>query len=312
MEQDPDTVGGPDDPRDHVQIVEACRAAGELVAEGRPAAAVALLQRAAAANPMAGDIWQHLGAALVRAGRFDLTALAYRRAASFAPRDARPLLAAATAFYALGRLDDAQRDGEAARAIALEKPGNGIIVAGELLAKIAVARKEFDRARSYAADEKLAGTSVSVPLAEFIEGLVAYARGRNEEALAHFEAVNAAVGSSSSLTETHYYAAETLARLERWDEAVAEYNEELERFPFNLQARANLALAHHAAGNPEEAEQVLSALLKVAPTPEGYGKAARIWGAMGDARRAKATRVEARRLFPGDPGLKMLGQAAAR
>ena len=102
--------------------------------------------------------------------------------------------------------------------------------------------------------------------------------------------------------------ADTLGRLERWDDAVAELGREIELFPRNLRARASLATAYRAAGRPEEAERALSELTAIAPTPEGYGFAARVWAAGGDVRRADALRAEGRRRFRGDPTLKLLAQ----
>jgi tetratricopeptide (TPR) repeat protein len=110
------------------------------------------------------------------------------------------------------------------------------------------------------------------------------------------------------LADLHFYTAEALRHLERWDEAIAEFNAEIALFPRNLKARASLALACVAAGRREDGEQALSDLITVARTPEGYGIAARAWTMLGEPRRAQALKAEARRVFRGDPSLRLIAQ----
>jgi tetratricopeptide (TPR) repeat protein len=182
------------------------------------------------------------------------------------------------------------------------------VAAEEALARIAIARKDVEGAREHAAAAQRADPSA--PIVTFVDGLIACNQGRYEEALPLFVSAAAAKRNRMfPLADLHFYTADALRHLERWDEAIAELDAELALFPRNLKARANLALTYVAAGRPEDGEHTLSDLIKVARTPEGYGIAAHAWTTMGESRRAQALKAEARRLFRGDPTLKSLARA---
>ena len=178
-----------------------------------------------------------------------------------------------------------------------------------MLARIGVARKDFDAAREHAAEGQRVNPSTK--LVAYVDGLIAHHQGRYGDALEQFQIVQAAEKKNRpiQLTEFHFFVADTLAHLERWDEAIAELNAELAVSPRNLKARSGLAKAYAAAGRPEDAEQTLADLISVARTPEGYALAAHAWSTMLQPRRADALRSEARHLFRGDPTLKLFAQA---
>jgi tetratricopeptide (TPR) repeat protein len=255
-------------------------------------------------NPLMADVWQQLGKVLFFAGRLDQAAHAYQRSAALTPADTSALFAAANALYRLGRLDEAQHLAETAG----DRPGRSLAIAEELLARIAVARKDFDAAREHAAGGQRADPSRL--LVDYVDGLIAYHQGDYDEALEQFHRMRAGKKSPSvQLADFHFHVADTLEHLGRWDEAIAEFNAELMESPRNLRARAGLAKAYADAARPDDAEQTLLDLIKVARTPEGYALAAHTWATIGQPRRAEALRSEARRLFRGDPTLKLLAQA---
>jgi choline-sulfatase len=288
--------GGLADPKDTVEVVEAYRRAGELIAGNRLPPAIDILQSLAHDYPSTQAVWQRLGDVLQLAGRGDQAAHAYERSAALGVRDVGAPLAAATVLYRLGRLEDAQRYAETARALAQEQSPPSAGAPQELLAKIAVARKDFDAAREYAAEAKRA--SPSTPLVSFVEGLIAYSEGRFEDALDPLQAAAAGTsGRSARPTEVHFYLGETLAHLARFDEAIDEFNAELLRSPRHSKARAGLAAAYAAAGRDDDAERTLTELVDVARTPEGYALAAHVWSSIGQPRRAESLRAEARHLF---------------
>ena len=97
------------------------------------------------------------------------------------------------------------------------------------------------------------------------------------------------------IADLHFYAAVTLARLDRLDEATAEYTEELADFPQNTRASTALAALYHTRGAAEDAERVVTEMIDVTPTPETYALAARLWTTFGDSRRAAVARGEARK-----------------
>jgi choline-sulfatase len=292
------------DPKDQRHVVEAYRQAADLVTNDQLAPAIDILERLAHDNPLMADLWQQLGKVLLFAGRLDPAAHAYQRSAALTPADTSALFAAANALYRLGRLDEAQHLAETAG----DRPGRSLAIAEELLARIAVARKDFDAAREHAAGGQRADPSR--PLVEYVDGLIAYHQGDYDEALEQFQRVRAGKKSPSvQLADFHFHVADTLEHLGRWDEAIAEFNAELMAAPRNLRARAGLAKAYADAARPDDAEQTLLDLIRVARTPEGYALAAHTWATIGQPRRAEALRSEARRLFRGDPTLRLLAQA---
>src|SRR5262249_23545367 len=88
-----------------------------------------------------------------------------------------------------------------------------------------------------------------------------------------------------------------LARLDRYQEAEAEYLDEIRDFPQNTRARVGLAMAYQAMDRLDEAGHVLTDMIQVSPTPDTYATAARLWRILGDSRQAQAVRAEARRTF---------------
>jgi len=103
---------------------------------------------------------------------------------------------------------------------------------------------------------------------------------------------------SRTLENLHFYAGDTLQRLDRASEAEAEFLAELSLFPNNLRATAALVSVYQAMDRRDEAEEALTKQLKLTPTPESYAQAARLLKALGATRRANAVRAEAARLFP--------------
>jgi choline-sulfatase len=293
------------DPKDRSQTLEAYRQAAQLVTQTRLDAAIEVLQRLVSDNPMMADTWRQLGHVLERAGRLEQAARAYERSAGLMPEDASALLAAARSRFRLGRFEEAQRDAERALARASASAPATQVAAEEILARIAVARKDYDAARTHAENaERVDG---SVPMGAFVEGLFSYSQGRHEDALLRLrEAGTASRISSIQLMDLHYYTAETLGRLERWDESITEFKQELDAFPHNLAARVGLAMAYRAAERSEDAERILNELTSTTPTPEAYGLAARAWTMMGERRRAEALRAEGQQRFRADPSLKLL------
>src|SRR5262249_30598759 len=139
----------------------------------------------------------------------------------------------------------------------------------------------------------------TLPLPTFIDARLLYDEGRYADALPLFQqAVVDLKKSTLQIADLHFYAADTFARLERHEEAEAEFLEELKYFPQNIRARAGLAMLYQANARPDEAEQVLHDMTRMTPTPESYALAARLYTMFGNRRQAEALRAESRRAFP--------------
>jgi tetratricopeptide (TPR) repeat protein len=149
-----------------------------------------------------------------------------------------------------------------------------------------------------------------MPVDQFVEGRLHYDEARYEEAAAAFEdAVESVREHRRSLPDLHLYLGEALARLDRYDQAEAQFREELRNFPRNIQAYTSLAMLYRASNRDAAVEDVLNELVASTPTPEGYGVAARLWTILGDPSRAEALRSDARSRFRGDPSLALLGRS---
>jgi predicted Zn-dependent protease len=119
-----------------------------------------------------------------------------------------------------------------------------------------------------------------------------------DEALAQADDAIQALAKSHGrpIADLHALAAEMLVRLDRPDEAIAQYVDELRLFPQNTRASAALASLYHAADRDDDADRIVAGMVETTPTPETYALAARLWTAFGDARQAAAARAEARKV----------------
>jgi tetratricopeptide (TPR) repeat protein len=148
-----------------------------------------------------------------------------------------------------------------------------------------------------------------MPVQQFVEGRLLYDEGQYEKAAASFKQAAAALTDHGrSLADLHLYYGESLARLDRYDEAESQFREELRDFPRSIQAYTSLAMLYRASNRDAAVEDVLNELVASTPTPEGYGVAARLWTILGDPSRAEALRSDARTRFRGDPSLALLGR----
>ena len=152
----------------------------------------------------------------------------------------------------------------------------------------------------------------TLPMPTYVDARLLYDQGQYEDALPLFEQANQDMkrAHAAPVLPLHYYTADTLAHLDRNEEAEAEYSEALRDFPRDVRARGGLATLYQATGRPEEAGRAIDALLRVTPTPEGYALAARLWSTFGNSRQADLVRAESRRAFS-EPA-KRKGRAPAR
>jgi choline-sulfatase len=288
------------DPKDKHHILETYRTAIELAAQGKWSAAIVRLQQILHDEPGLADVWSQLAAFAGRVERLELAADAFKHYIELMPSDPGGYLGAAATLLKQRKLDDAREHAQLAADLA------GIDAytrasAHALLARIALNRHDADTARQEAALAREADPTL--PLPAFIEGRLLHEQGRYDEALPLFlDAVAEQQKSRGTpLSDLHYYTADTLGRLERYEEAEAQYRIELDAFPQNTRARAGLAMLYQATGRTEAAGQMLADMLRITPVPEAYALAARLWTTFGNRRQADAVRAEARRAFADGP-----------
>jgi tetratricopeptide (TPR) repeat protein len=263
-------AGGPlPDPKDEIgQLAVMSRAAARARA-GDLAGAIADDRAVVARNPKVTEAWNALGSALERAGRLDEAAEAYRSALAAAPELAGELgLRLGTVLMRMGKFDDAQRHASLAE--------RSNFAASKLLeAKISIARN--DPAGAVRAAQLARSDASTEPAAVVLLAFVAARQGRLQEAMSLIQSVDAlrAERHLDAVEQLELVRGDVLARLDRYDEAVAAFEREIQLFPSDMQAYADLALLHAAAGQRARAHAVLGALTKANPNAQARELAAK-------------------------------------
>ena len=282
------------DPKDGVGVLARYREAVDLAGRLEFDEAISLLEEILAGNPEMADIWLQLGNLRVRTGGLTGALDSYRRAVELNPTDVTGLLAAATVQLRLQQTEEAWEHGVLAAEVA--RTSDGRARAHELLARIALARRDRDAARRQA--ELARDADPTLPLPDFVEARILHEDGRYAEALPVFErALAEAASRTLTLPELHFYLGDTLARLDRPAEAEEHFRAELRMAPQDTRTRSALAMLYQSQGESAAAARTIDELLEAAPTPAGYRLAAQLWEMFGGRRRAGELRAEAVRRF---------------
>ena len=287
------------DPKAKREILERYRTAVDFAGERKWAPAIALLQQILRDDPEMADVWSQLAVFATRLDRFELAIDAYKHYIALEPQEPTGYIGAAASLLKLRKLDEARDHAQLAVDVAPENDHRARASAHEMLARIALARRDADAARDEArlAHEEDPAT----PLPAYIDGRLLYEQAKYADALPLFQQAIAALKKPGTrIAELHYYTGDTLGRLERYPEAEAEFVAELRDFPQNTRARGGLAMLYQANEQPEAATRVLTDMLHVTPTPDSYALAAKLYTMFGNHPQAEAVRAEARRVF-GDP-----------
>jgi arylsulfatase A-like enzyme/Flp pilus assembly protein TadD len=289
------------DPKDKREILERYRAAVDFASERKWPQAIALLQRILRDEPEMADVWSQLAVFATRLDRFDLSVDAYKHYITLKPQEPTAYIGAAAGLLKLRRLDEAREHANLAADVAAEKDHRSRASAHEMLAKIALAKHDPDGAREEARLARAEDPTLPLPI--FIDARLLYDQGKYADALPLFmQAVDELKKSGTlQITELHFYAGDTLARLERYPDAERQFIEELKYFPQNIRARGGLAMLYQASGKPEAAERMLEDMIRVTPTPDSYALSARLNTMFGNRKQAEAVKAEARRAFAATP-----------
>jgi tetratricopeptide (TPR) repeat protein len=291
-------------------LVARHRAAAVLVGQKRYSAGVRALQAIVHAYPRLTSVHLQLGLLLLRSGRLEEAVDALRTAREARPDSGPISLALADALMRAGQTAAARLEADEAVRLAGQGTAPERAAAHEIAARVALAVGDREAATGHA-DAAEAADSTR-PIRHFVRGRILYDEGMYEEALAAFEQAVASLGDDAAVAELHQYHGETLAHLNRYQEAEAQYRRELEGFPHSLRTYASLAMLYRASNRDADVEDVLTELVRATPTPEGYASAARLWSILGDRSRADALRSAARARFRGDPSLARLGLGGPR
>ena len=271
------------DPKDKVHVLEKYRMATDLAGQRKFAEATVLYKEVLAGDPDMTDVWLQLAEVYVRQGMSEDAVRAFGEAIRRNPRDSGALIGAAAALLRLGRLDDARKHGELAVAGA---PAG----AHEILAKIALARKDRDGALREARLAQDADPTLPMPL--YIQGLLLYNQGEYAAALTPLmQAHESMRGRTLQMNDLNYYIGDSLARLERYTEAEPFLLDEIRVFPHNTRARSGLAMLYRATGRNAESDRAIEDMLRASPTAETRATAAKLWTMFGEPDKAQRVRI---------------------
>jgi len=287
--------------------------AARLVGEGRFAEAIDALKGIVKAHPELGAVHYGIGQLLARTGRLEEAAAAFERAEQTWPDSLPVPLALGDVLRRMGKLELARAQAETAIARAERGTPRDRVAAHESAARVALALMDAAAATTYAAVTVEVDPTSALP--RFVKGRLLFDEGKYEEAVEAFTEPQPADDDEpvpAAVAELELYKGESLARLERTEDAETAFRNEIEAFPRDPRAYLSLVTLYQST-KPEEIEGVLDNLMEAVPTPEGYGLAAAAWATVGDTRRANAIRADARVKFRGDPTLaRLFGRGARR
>jgi len=296
---------------DQTALISQHRDAALFIGQKKYSAGIRALQTIVAAHPELVVVQYQLASALMRAGRLDEAIAVLQDARDRQPEEADLALALADALMRADRAEQAGHQADEAIALAKTADTSTRAAAHELAARIALSRNDAETAtiQAKAAHE----ADPALPVEPFVRGRLLYEQDKYDDAAMAFqEAVTLARAQKRSIPELHLYLGESLAHLERYSEAEAEYREELRTFPRSVHVYSRLAMLYAATNRQEAVEDVLNELVAATPTPESYAVAARLWTIVGNRSRAEALRSDARARFRGDPTLALLGKDGRR
>ena len=288
-------------------IVEGHRAAAVLIGQKKYTAGIRALQTISRAHPSLAPIHFQIGVLLARTGRIEEAILEFGKVRELRPEASAAARALADALVKAGNTDAAKEQATVAVMLAEAESPAEVFAAHEMAARVALVSGDKEAATEHAAAAHEANPSI--PVRQFVQGRLLYEEGKYEDAVSTFaQAAMTLAEANRSLADLHLYLGESLARLDRYDEAESQFREELRDFPRSMQAYTSLAMLYRASNRDAAVEDVLNELVASTPTPEGYGVAARLWTILGDPSRAEALRSDARTRFRGDPSLALLGR----
>jgi arylsulfatase A-like enzyme/Tfp pilus assembly protein PilF len=289
------------DPKDKREILERYRTAVDFAGQRKWPQAIALLQQILRDDPEMADVWGQLAVFATRFDRTDIAVDAYTHYIALKPKEPAAYIGAAAGLLKLRKFDEAREHAALAVDVAADGDHRSKASAHEMLARIALAKHDADTAREEAqlAHEE----DPALPLPDYVDGRLLYDQGKYADALPLFLQALADLKKPGApqVSELHFYAADTLGRLERYPEAETQFIEELRVFPQNTRARGGLAMLYQASGQPDAAVKVVDDLMRITPTPDGYVLAAKLYTMFGNRKEAAAVRAEAKRTFADAP-----------
>ncbi|MGZ8867482.1 MAG: sulfatase-like hydrolase/transferase [Thermoanaerobaculia bacterium] len=275
------------DPKDRIGEIADMVRASDLLRKRNWTGAIAAFQKIVEQNPRLADAWNQLGDSFEGAGRYEEAAAVYQRAIEMTPQLAGEFgLRRGSVLLKLEQFDEAEQHARLAEAT---NPGAMHV----LLARIEMARKNFGAAEAQA---RAAANDPNFRIAgELLRAQILANQERAAEALPIVERIGEELEKEGlGPVEAHQFIlGDILARLERYDEAIVAFQREIEHFPGNQQAYANLYLVYMVTDRPREAQRAIESMVRANPGKRTLLFAARTLDALGDAKGAAQWRKRA-------------------
>jgi choline-sulfatase len=272
-------------PRDAIKLLPQMQHAFKLHGDGRQTEAMAALRTMTAEHPEMVELWVKLGEVYSALGMFRESASAYQEAIRRTPLIAPEyLFSAAEVLIKGGDLEKAEQH---AALLMKEQPAN----AHELLARIALARNDLNRAESEA-QRSLDTARRYEPKRSVLAAEVFQRQGKLAETLRILDSTDAKAKSDrlGPVYRLEFLRGDTFARMNRFDDAEAAYRREISSFPANGQAYANLAVLYIIGGRSREANKLFEDLVAGNPSEVNYLLAVRTYEAIEDIASAQEWR----------------------
>ncbi|HEX2834400.1 MAG TPA: sulfatase-like hydrolase/transferase [Thermoanaerobaculia bacterium] len=260
-------------PRDHLHDLAALKEVTELMSRHDYANAVTRIEALLARNPGWSDLRDDLGIAYENLGDLARAEQTYREAIRNTPELA-PDFALSLAYILAreGKVEEAKQHANVA--LTNDPPG-----AHDLLARIALARGDFDGAMQHAeAMRKFAAHESS---ADVLTAEILIAQRNYDDALAALKRVHdRATTSHTPLPRRAWFlTGDVLARLGRTKDARVAFERAIAREPHNRAAYVALAFTEASGGNRGAAEAVLRRM--VSAIPESRAEAEKVRSELG-------------------------------
>jgi tetratricopeptide (TPR) repeat protein len=275
-------------PADNLPALRRMEEAWHLASQGLIPQAIEALRASVRENPGMFDAWVKLGELLSDSGQDDEAAAAYREALDRSPM-ILPDASVALGFIELRRrrLDEAERLARASLAAVPSK-------AHELLANVALARGNVAAAEREA-EACVSGSRSPQPSAILVLADIELRAGKLAEALREVERAHAAAAEKrlGPIYNLEFFRGDSLARMERLDEAEAAFRAEIAAFPRNARAYASLAVIRFIRRDRPGLDRELDEMVRANPSPATYLLAATTLESLGEKEKAASFRRRA-------------------
>lgn len=275
------------DPKDKIHVLQMYREGGQLASAGKVDEAIRVYRTLLREDGGMTDVRLRLATLHEHQGELPEAIAAYREVITRDPKSAAALTGISSVLMRTGRFDDAKAHAELAVAVA---PA----IAHELLARIAVHEQDPAAARRHA--DLAQQADPTLPMRAVIDGMILHGQGQFAEAAPRLlEAKRLMAPRTEQLADVNYLAADSLARMERYQEAEELFRAEIALFPAHVRARGGLAMLYKANGRDAEAARAIEEMVRVSPTDEAVNLAAQLWTMFGEPEKAAAVRRQRKR-----------------